>query len=214
MSRIPRLWSAKRVIVALASGTTVLGASAIAQAGDGPPPLNVEIQILQSGLELLGYYDGLLDGEMQPRTREALEQFAADNDVTDGVDPPTRALFDAMAAAVGPALAVGFGTNPAGTWDIDLSGLSAEEAQEIRDLHQWDSLDLCSSPLAINFQGMAYVYWRYGSPTVFALVDGRLEPVPNLNEPEYPAAPAFSLVDDDTMQRTFNGEIESWHRCE
>lgn len=201
-----RLGWACAIAIALAAG-------APARAGDGPPQPWQTVQMAQSALELLGYYDGELHGKMDPATHDALERFVIDSHYAGGYDQVNIALLTLLAIEVGPALEASFGTDPTGTWDVDLSGLSAEDRRDLMDLHQWESLDLCSSPLAIQFRGMTSSYWLYGSPTIYALRDGALEPLPDPDFPDAPR-PAFRLIDADTMQRTVDGAIETWHRCD
>ena len=202
----------RRPIASLAAATMALSAAAVAQAGDGPPAPYQDVQIVQSALDVLGYYDGPLDGDFDAETFDALERFILDSHFAGAYDTLNQTVVMFVGMEAGLALEESFGTNPTGTWDVDLSGLSAAEAEQMRTLHDWESLELCSSPLATRFEGMAYGTWRYGFLGVLALRDGALVPLP---DPEYPdlEQPAFTFVDADTMQRIVDGRTETWHRC-
>ena len=197
----------------LAAAGLVALAAAPAAAGDGPPQPYQDVQILQSGLELLRYYDGPIHGDLDADTLLAIESFASRTGFDGPVDAVTPELLTAVEAAATPALVAAFGTDPGGTWDRDLSHLGPQEAQDLIDLYQWPSLELCGSPLAIRFQGMAYGTWLYGFAGPIALRDGALQPLPDRDYPDR-VQPAFTFVDRDTMQRVVEGETETWHRCD
>lgn len=196
---------------AWATGLLVLTA-APGLAGDGPPTEAQEVQLVQSTLDLLGYYDGPIDGVLDAATREALERLVLDGHFAGPYDTLNQAVMNYVATFAGPALAEAFGTDPTGSWDIDLSALTPEQGQALLDLYQWESLALCASPLALSFQGMGYRPWLFGSPFVIALRDNALVPLPAPGEPDR-ALPGFVLIDEDTMQRTVDGRTERWHRC-
>lgn len=188
-------------------------AAAPAAAGDGPPRPYQDVQILQSGLAVLDYYDGPIHGDLDTDTLLSIEYFALQTGFDGRVDAVTPELLTAVEAAATPALAAAFGTDPSGSWDRDLSQLGPQEAQALMDLYQWPSLELCGSPLAIRFQGMAYGTWLYGFVGPIALRDGALQPLPDRDYPDM-VQPAFTFVDQDTMQRVVEGETETWHRCD
>ncbi|MEZ5669336.1 MAG: peptidoglycan-binding protein [Alphaproteobacteria bacterium] len=200
----------KPACAALAAALSLAAAPALAS--DGPPSQTQDVQIAQSTLSLLGYYDGSLDGDFDQATRAALERALLDTHYAGAFDSLDAPVMGFLASLAGPALAEAFGTDPTGTWDVDLSGLSADERRALLDLHQWESLALCASPLAMHIQGMALGTWLYGFTGALTLADGALTPLPDPERPDHPQ-PGFTFVDVDTMQRVVDGAIETWHRC-
>ncbi|MEZ5669334.1 MAG: peptidoglycan-binding domain-containing protein [Alphaproteobacteria bacterium] len=187
----------------LAATLTVMAAAA--QAGEPMSP-GQEIQAIQSGLTILGYDPGPVDGLMGARTRAAIAAFERDTGFVESDAVPEGLLINAVLDATGPALAERFGLDPTGSWDLDreASGYGAAEPGQ----------ETCAGGGHWYFSGG--IVWRdfdSGSPLVLALNGDRLETVP-LPSGEFIEANAFVVVDDRTMHRLVEGETEVWVLCD
>ncbi|MEZ5669335.1 MAG: peptidoglycan-binding domain-containing protein [Alphaproteobacteria bacterium] len=181
----------------------VLAASA-AQASDGLSPAQ-EIQVLQSGLAILGYEPGAIDGRIGPQTRAAIAAFGTANGIAVGGTEVSAALLDAVQAAMEPVLIARLGGDPTGIWDLDwsASGLGPDAASGARCRSDW---------VFVIADGVVWRNRLADWPLVMALVGDGLEvqtpPGGDFVEPY-----AFEFVDANTMRRSVEGTTEIWVRC-
>lgn len=178
--------------------------AATAQAGD-PLSAGQEIQALQSALVILGYDPGAVDGRIGPQTSAAMEAYMEATGFDAGDGELETALFNALLADTGPALAERYGTNPDGFWDIDWAASGMEPYSE--------GMATCETGGNWYFSGG--IVWRHvesGAPIVLALVGDELEALP-LPSGEFIEPNRFVSIDANTMHRFVEGSTEVWVRC-
>lgn len=189
---------------------TILFAAAVLWAGAaqaGEPMTDAqEIQAIQSGLTILGYDPGVIDGRMGPRTQAAIDAYAAETGFVESDAVPEGLVSNAVLGDVGPALAESFGLDPTGSWDIDWSASGMEPLDE----DQWTCRD---SGTWYFSGGIVWRSWQSGYPILLTLVGDRLETLPPPSG-DFIESNAFVAVDANTMHREVEGMTEVWVRCD
>ncbi|MEZ5669333.1 MAG: peptidoglycan-binding protein [Alphaproteobacteria bacterium] len=188
---------------------TALAAAALLAAGTVPSRAATDaapaalVQAYQSGLAILGYDPGALDGVWRPQVDAAVAAFAAER----GLDPADGSgVASLLFAAVRQRLAVEIGMDPTGWWDFDWQASGLPPSGEV----QWP----CQAGGSWRVSdGIVWSGWDGSAPLVLALAGDRLQalsPEPGRSIP----ANVFAARDADTLLRTVDGTTEVWVRCD
>ncbi len=199
--------------VATVLGLSLLATNVLAQAHQRLAH-SQRIQAAQSALNVLGYDAGPADGFAGPLTRDAIVAYRTDNGLG-GDNEVNNELLQSLMDAVTPVIEERLGMSLEAYWDIDLSGLSEPEMQDLADLYGVPPFEMCgeTSPFRFYIEGNVMRDVRYGFPFVLEIEDDAILPLAVPGGEVEGEFTRYEVVDADTLRRAIEGTVELWRRC-